>query len=55
MNCEECWCYNYDEENDEYYCSQDLDEDEWYRIMTHNKGMCPYFRPADDYYLPRKQ
>ena len=44
MNCEECWCYNYDEEYDEYY-----------RIMTHHKGICPYFRQADDYYLPRKQ
>ncbi len=28
-NCEDCWNYNYDEETDEYYCAQDIDEDEW--------------------------
>ena len=54
-NCEDCWNYNYDDETDEYYCSQDIDEDEWYRIQTYRKGVCPYFREADDYYLPRRQ
>lgn len=54
-NCEDCWNYNYDEEEDEYYCSKDIDEDEWYRIQTLRKGVCPYFRQVDDYYLPRHQ
>ena len=27
--CESCWYYDYDEEYDEYYCMQDLDEDEY--------------------------
>lgn len=42
-NCEECWNYNYDEETDEYYCTMDIDEDEWYRIHTHYKGNCLFF------------
>lgn len=54
-NCEDCHYYNYDEQEDEYYCAKDLDEDEWYRICTEKKGVCPYFRQADDYYLPRRQ
>ncbi len=54
-NCEDCWHYNYDEEEDEYYCTQDIDEDEWYCIQTQKKGVCPYFRQADDYYLARRQ
>ncbi len=54
-NCEDCWNYNYDEAEDEYYCTQELDEDEWYRIQTQHKGGCPYFRLADDYYLPKHQ
>lgn len=54
-NCEDCWNYNYDDETDEYYCSQDIDEDEWYRIHTHYQGRCPYFRQADDYYTARRQ
>lgn len=54
-NCEDCWNYNYDEESDQSYCSKDIDEDEWYRIQARHKGECPYFRPADDYELPRHQ
>ena len=53
--CETCWYYDYDEEYDEYYCMQDLDEDEYYRIMTSQNQHCPYYRPGDDYYLARKQ
>ena len=45
----------YDEEYDEYYCMQDLDEDEYYRIMTSKSQHCPYYRQGDDYYLARKQ
>ena len=53
--CETCWYYDYDEEYDEYYCMQDLDEDEYYRIMTSKNQHCPYYRQGDDYYLARKQ
>ena len=54
-NCEDCWNYYYDAEEDVYECAKDIDEDEWYRIQTQRKGECPYFRQADDYYLPRRQ
>ena len=53
--CESCWYYDYDEEFDEYYCMQDLDEDEYYRIMTSRSQHCPYYRQGDDYTLARKQ
>ena len=54
-NCEDCWNYNYDQDTEEYYCFQDIDEDEWYRIHTHHNGHCPFFRQADDYYTARRQ
>ena len=54
-NCEDCWNYYYDAEEDVYECAKDIDEDEWYRIQTQRKGECPYFRQADDYYLPCRQ
>lgn len=54
-DCENCWYYNYDEEEDEYWCSMELDEDEMYRIRADRRGRCPFFRQADDYYLPRHQ
>lgn len=54
-NCEDCWFWDYDEQEDEYYCRMELDEDDVYRISTDRQGQCPYFRQADDYYLPRRQ
>lgn len=54
-NCEDCWNYNYDEETDQSYCSMDIDEDEWYRIVSRRRGECPFFRQTDDYYLPHRQ
>lgn len=54
-DCENCWHYDYDEETDTYCCNQDIDEDEWYRICMYNKGICPFFRQGDDYYLARHQ
>ena len=53
--CDTCWYFDYDEEYDEYYCMQDLDEDEYVRIMTSKDQHCPYYRQGDDYYLARKQ
>ena len=53
--CETCWYYDYDEEYDEYYCIQDFDEDEVYRIATDSSGHCPYYRQGDDYTLARRQ
>lgn len=53
--CENCWYYNYDEEEDEYYCAMELDEDEMYRIRADRRRRCPFFRQADDYYLPHRQ
>ena len=53
--CDTCWFFDYDEEYDEYYCMQDLDEDEVYRFIIDPHGKCPYYRQGDDYTLARKQ
>ncbi len=54
-NCENCWYYDYDEDLDDYYCIQDLDEDEVYRIQSSRSKMCPYFREGDEYAVAKKQ
>lgn len=54
-NCEDCENYAYDGEYDEYYCSQELDEDEMLRFITGNFGNCPYYRSGDEYNTVRKQ
>ncbi len=53
--CETCWNYDYDEENDEYYCLMELDEDEFARIFAARQIRCPYYRQGDDYSLARRQ
>ena len=40
--CDTCWYFDYDEEYDEYYCMMDLDEDEYYRVVTSPSGRCPF-------------
>ena len=40
--------YTYDEEYDEYVCIANIDEDEYYRVMSNRR--CPYFRFGDGFY-----
>lgn len=52
-NCENCMNYTYDEDYDEYVCIANIDEDEYYRVMSNRR--CPYFRFGDDYTIVKKQ
>lgn len=53
--CDTCWYYDYDQEEDEYYCMMELDEDEFYRAFVQPQGRCPYYRQGDDYTMARRQ
>lgn len=53
--CEMCGYYEYDEEDDNYYCTVNLDEDEMYRFVTGRMRECPYFQYRDEYRVVRKQ
>jgi len=54
-DCEQCWNYVYDEEQDCFYCQINLDEDEMGRFMRGERWNCPYFRFNDEYAVVRKQ
>ena len=54
-NCEDCWNYYYDEEEDVYYCNVDLDEDEMERFLRGDSRSCPFYRRGDDYSTARRQ
>lgn len=55
QSCDTCGNYVYDEEYDEYYCTVDMDEDDYARMMySHYKG-CPYYQNGDEYRIVRKQ
>ena len=53
--CENCMYYDYDEDNEEYYCMVDLDQDDYERFLRQAQNHCPMFRFCDDYTLARKQ
>ena len=55
MNCEECVYYVYDDEDEEYYCSVDMDQDDYVRVMSYTRQPCPFYRNSDEYAVVRHQ
>ena len=56
--CDYCAYYvcSDDEDDGEYYCSVEIDQDDYYRIMAGDrKSSCPYFRDGDEYKVVRHQ
>ncbi len=53
--CDECAYFEYDEEDEEYYCSMDMDEDDYVRIVSQGSKECPFFRNGDEYAVVRHQ
>lgn len=53
--CDACGYYEYDEGEDCYFCSVNLDEDEMGKIMQDRHYQCPYFQLNDEYKVVRKQ
>ncbi|MCR4589873.1 MAG: DUF6472 family protein [Lachnospiraceae bacterium] len=54
--CDTCAYMSYDEEQEEYYCSVDMDEDDYYRMISgERKRSCPYYRDGDEYKIVRHQ
>lgn len=51
MECDTCVHYEYDEEAQEYYCTSDMDEDDYALLMQDRPGArgCPYWQAADEY------
>lgn len=55
INCEECVYFEYDENDDMWYCSVNMDEDDYMRLVQNNYRNCPYFRNGDEYAVVRHQ
>ncbi len=54
--CEMCAYFEYDEDYEEYFCSVDMDEDDYGRTYYgEKKDSCPYFRDGDEYKVVRHQ
>ena len=55
MQCEDCEYYEYDEDYEEYFCSVDMDEDDYLRMIGESRSSCPYYRNGDEYKVVRHQ
>lgn len=55
INCETCSHYVYDEEDEEYYCVQSMDEDDYYKLYASGFKNCPFYSLDDEYKIVRKQ
>ncbi len=54
MECEECVYYMYDEDEEAYFCSVDMDEDDYARLIG-GREACPFYRNGDDYAVVKHQ
>ena len=55
VSCDFCAYNEYDEEDEAYYCSVNMDEDDMVRFMTNHHDSCPYYRNGDEYRVVRLQ
>ena len=55
QNCETCVFYDYDETEDCYYCTVNLDQDDLGNFLSGATKACPYYRFYDEYKSVHKQ
>ena len=53
--CETCAYYEYDDEDEEWYCSIDMDEDDYARLAGSAFRECHFYRNGDEYAVVRHQ
>lgn len=55
MQCDTCAYYMYDEDDEEFFCTVDMDEDEYARLLESSSKACPFWRNGDEYEVVRHQ
>ena len=55
LNCVTCVYYDYDDVDDCYYCTVNLDQDELGDFLQSKSKFCPYYRFYDEYKSVQKQ
>ena len=55
--CDTCAYLEYDEDDEAWYCSVDMDEDDYAQILSggHARKECPFYRDGDEYKVVRHQ
>jgi hypothetical protein len=55
ISCDDCAYFEYDEDDEMYYCSVNMDEDDYVRLLQSGYRNCPYYRNGDEYRVVRHQ
>lgn len=53
--CQYCMFYDYDIEEDVYFCSMNIDQDDLEKMFYSRRTECSAFRMGDDYTIVKKQ
>ena len=53
--CETCAYYEYDEDEEEYFCSIDMDEDDYAKLAGSDYKECHFYRNGDEYEVVKHQ
>ncbi|MBR4768972.1 MAG: hypothetical protein IK088_08350 [Lachnospiraceae bacterium] len=54
-SCDTCAYLEYDEEQEAFFCSVDMDEDDYARVFGSGEKDCPYYVDGDEYKVVRHQ
>lgn len=55
QNCDACIYFEYDEDEEGYLCTVNMDEDDYARLLQGLHTACPYYRHEDEYQVVRHQ
>ena len=55
ISCDTRTYYEYDENDDAWYCGVDMDEDDFGRVLEGRFRECPYYQNDDEYAVVRHQ
>jgi hypothetical protein len=55
MHCDDCTYYEYDEDDETYYCGVNMDEDDYAKLMNNSRSECPYYRNNNEYEVVKHQ
>ena len=55
LGCDSCNYYEYDENDECYYCSVDMDEDDYEKLITGSFKDCPFYVSDNEYEIVKHQ
>ena len=55
VSCDTCAYLEYDEDDEAWYCSVDMDEDDYGYLQQSGFRGCPYYTDGDEYKVVRHQ